>query len=555
MSQPARRHGFAVLLATLCVCAWFAPAAAAEFGPIQLVSKSAKEQAGFAREAALSADGHYVAFRGELGGHIGIFRRDLTTGAVTLVVESLNVKNEIEGAAEAEAPSISADGRYVSFTSNRSLDPVADPEPGTADVYVADLASIPPTFQLASAVEGVRMSGSSSAAPRVALSADGGEVAFIDDEQVYVRRLAEPDPVLISGRRDPATGATTTEPVPGGGAWANSGAALSADGNAVAWAGEDLPDQVSVSPAEEERMRAIESKPSSGVIVNRYFEPLWREVPSGLTAPPTRRIVGGGDQFPDLLEDHKRESLGAAEGVGWGTGLPQLSADGLSMAVIGSPEENNDLFLVEMAPGLDGAHSVQQLTKWTNPSPGTPSGLEQFFQKSEYLVFTGPIRQCAISPDGTRIAFTTLRQSFTQSPQLLTTPQPVAPSIAVELYQIDLEGQTIERVTPGPGTGGSLARTASKRPRRKPSPRRDMAKLRSARAGRPTAPTAARSPLAPAPTTSSPGTGTNRAMSSRSRPRRPRRWSRARSRTDRRRSRCRSPGGSPCMPSPGRTGR
>jgi hypothetical protein len=480
MSVFDRRRSFAaVLLPTLCVCLWFVPRAAAEFGPIQLVSKSATEQAGYAKEPALSGNGQFVAFRGELGGHTGIFRKDLATGALTLVVEALKTTNELDAATEAEAPSISADGQFVSFTTTRSLDPSADEEPGSRDVYVADLAGPAPTYQLVSSVvvevEGKRkperMSGSSSAAPRVAISADGGEVAFINEEQVYVRRLAEPEPILISARRDLSTGAMKAEPVPGGGAYQPAGAALSADGNVVAWVGDRLPEQVPLLPEEEGEIRTLEKPaPQQGSLATRYFEPLWREVPAAPALSPTRRIIGGGDPlapgcqggstegacqgpFPDLVDDHQHEQRVDSEGQGWGVSLPQLSADGSEVAVIGSPEADGDLFVVDMAPGLSRVQAVHRLTKWTNPLPSGADGTEDLFEEPKYLVSTGPIRQCAISPDGTRIAFTTLRQNFPLSPPTLLTPRPVALPVAVELYQVDLEGQTIERVTPGPGTG------------------------------------------------------------------------------------------------------
>lgn len=471
-----RRSLAAALFLALCLCLWFAPGAAAEFGPIQLVSKSATEQAGYAKEPALSGDGQYVAFRGELGGHTGIFRKDLATGAVTLVVEAFQTGNQSEPNPEAEAPSISADGQFVSFTTTRSLDPDADKEAGSQDVYVADLVGPVPTYKLVSSVEvegeEERMGGSSSAAPRVAISADGSEVAFVNDEQVYVRRLAEPEPILISARRDRATGTMTAEPVPGGGAYQPAGAALSADGNAVAWVGDALPGQVPMLPEEEAEIRTLEEHvPERGSLATKYFEPLWREVPAAPALSPTRRIVGGGDPlapgchgtsteaacqgpFPELTKDHPRPQEDEAEGKGWGPYLPQLSADGGEVTVIGSPEDDNDLFVVDMAPGLSRVQAVHQLTRWTNPVPGEVKGGEEaLFASPAYLVSTGPIRQCAISPNGTAIAFTTLRQNFAMSPPTLETPRPVALPVAVELYQIDLEGQTIERVTPGPGTG------------------------------------------------------------------------------------------------------
>lgn len=397
MSVLARRRNLAAsLLCAVCLSLWLAPGAAAEFGPIQLVSKSATEQAGYAREPALSEDGQYVAFRGELGGHTGIFRKDLATGALTLVVEALKAGNQSEPNPEAEAPSISADGRFVSFTTTRSLDPDADKEAGSQDVYVADLAGPAPTYKLVSSVqvegEEERMSGSSSAAPRVAIGADGSEVAFVNEEQVYVRRLAEPEPILISARRDPATGTMTDQPATGGGAYQPAGAALSADGNAVGWVGEHLPEQVPMLSGEEEAIRTLEeSTVQPGDLSHRYFEPLWREVPAAPALSPTRRIVGGGDPlapgchgvsteascqgpFTELVDDHHREQEKAAEGQGWGINLPQLSAEGEQVAVIGTPEADGDLFSVDMAPGLSRVQAVHRLTSWTNPLPGELAG-------------------------------------------------------------------------------------------------------------------------------------------------------------------------------------
>ena len=74
----------AVLLGFALSLPW-AGTAAASFGPIQLVSKSAAEQATEALSPAISADGRYLAFRGAIGGLKGVFRKDLTTGAVTPV--------------------------------------------------------------------------------------------------------------------------------------------------------------------------------------------------------------------------------------------------------------------------------------------------------------------------------------------------------------------------------------------------------------------------------------------------------------------------------------
>lgn len=440
-----RRFALALIVAG-CACGAFAAPAAAEFGPIQLVSKSAKEQADLAREPALSADGDYVAFYGRLGGHTGIFRKDLLTGAVILVDERTQAE-EIP-----KAPSISAEGRYVSFTTKQSLDPTADPEAGTEDVYVADLATTPPTYELASAVTTAgheeRMSGSSSAAPRVALSAAGNEVAFVNEGEVYVREFAVPEPILISARRDPLTGVMTAEPVPGGGAYQPAGAALSADGNAIAWVGENLPEQVPMGSEEEAFLSEHSATP--------YREPLWRPVPSAVEeSPPINRVVG---PYPGLPHVRSFQGVGETQGFGWGTSLPLLSADGSTVATIGRPDEDSDVFMINMQAGIGRVGPVRQLTRWTNPAPSLPS--PEGVLEQQYLPFTGSIQECAISPDGTHIAFTTTRQVFPLAPPTLITPPPGGVSNVTELYQINLDSQTIERATPG-HAGLSLVASAS----------------------------------------------------------------------------------------------
>src|SRR5262249_33645009 len=112
------------------------------------------------------------------------------TGAIT-AVEVGNAYEKAALEASASAPSISADGRYVSFTTNAPLDPVDDTQPASSDVYVADMSTSPPTYQPAPPLPrppqgisydatggSVEVTGGSAASGRVALSADGRKVAF-----------------------------------------------------------------------------------------------------------------------------------------------------------------------------------------------------------------------------------------------------------------------------------------------------------------------------------------------------------------------------------------
>jgi hypothetical protein len=468
----------ALTLAAVSSCL-FAAAARAEFGPIDLVSKTAREQSGFALQPAISADGRYLALCGSLGGREGIYREQLDSGQIESVATTVGEGSKCRVEASfAYLPSISADGRFISFTTLASLAP-GDGTPETSDVYVADLSTTPPTYELASAASGSfeALEGGSFAAGRAALSGTGRRVAFVNRGEVYVRDLDAGTTTLISARRDPVSGLMVDEPVSGGGAYEPAGAAISADGSTVAWVGEHLPEQVPLLGDEEALIRSIEEHGDQGPSdhQNEYHEPLWRRVPVAPGEdPPTRRVVGGGDPlapgcppggtlddlacqgpYPEVANSREITSSLESTGAGWGLVLPQLSADGKTVAVVGNPGEQGDLFVVDMRPGLDRREAVRQLTKWTNPAPGE-SNPEKVLIEPKFWPLTGAVDDCAISPDGSRIAFTATRQRFPLAPPTLITPQPAAPSQLQELYQVDLAGGTIERATPGDGEDVSL---------------------------------------------------------------------------------------------------
>lgn len=495
-----RRFRIRALVGALAIAAALAQTApaAANFGPIRLVSKSATEQAGEAEAPALSADGRYLAFRGEIGGLAGVFREDLQTGALAPVAAA-SAYDEEAPAADAKAPSISADGRYVSFTTTAQLDPVDDPQPGSKDVYVADMASSPPSYELASAADGSAHgltyggAGGSEASGRVALSADGRQVAFIttaasdlggtaDDTpaaQVVLRDLDTSRTTLVSVRRNPGTGGMEPGvPVPDGAVIERpslrrlAGAALSADGTTVAWLGANLPAQVPLLGDEGETISQLDE---SGVYP--YDEPLWRRVADG-PAAPTRRIVGGGDPLaPDCPEGGgladpacqgpfpgiatKNSDLNGA--MGWlgvaVDGVPQLSADGQTVALLGNPTEATNLFLVDMSGGSSRNQAVRQLTREIAVSSIDPAGT---INVEPYVPLNGHLFDAAISADGRRIAFATARQQFPLAPPNLITPLPAQVGL-VDLYEIDLDGEILRRVTHGYGgeTEASLAPSGS----------------------------------------------------------------------------------------------
>jgi hypothetical protein len=504
-----------------------APAEADVFGPIGLASAGVTpggafdQQADSANDAVISGNGRFVAFDGSFAGHPGVFRRDLVTGEVATVAEG-----------DAVLPSISEDGRFVSFTTTAPLDP-ADDTNKAPDVYVRDMSNpstqpceagegAPPcAFTLASAVNGSAVGLSyayevgpnqafeethygSVASGRSALSANGREVAF---ETTAISNLANPNrsgsgtpeapktPVevavryldtdtttLVSARYDPATrgpalnSAGQPEPTPAsaeGGYGAvylsgpqltpafpspYTGASLSADGSTVAWLGQQVGEQAPVMRGSD-----LASEP-------RYTEPLWRRIGEGEQAP-TRRVTGGSDPtspqcvasgetqvaVPATLRDPCQGPFDTSGGKNndnglWTGGLnedylPSLSSNGLTVAFLAtardiaggeefnSGQSSTDLYVVDMRDGLSRVAATRRLTELAGGS-----------LTNEAL--TAPILDLGVSPDGSEVAFATKRTVFPLgSPSYVSAP--AAAVAAVELYDADLQDDTLTRVTQG----------------------------------------------------------------------------------------------------------
>jgi hypothetical protein len=521
-------------LSSILVCAAaLAPALGAGdaradvFEPISLASVSAipgfrfNQQADFANDAAISGDGRYVAFDGSFAGRRGVFRRDLQTGAVASVAEG-----------DAVLPSISQDGRYVSFTTTARLDPIDDTN-AAPDVYVRDMsnanlqpceegeAALPCAYTLASAANGSRqgLSYGYGASPvfeethygavasgRSALSADGRRVAFETTArsnlanparesaqtpeppetpvgQVAVRDLETETTMLVSARYDPASGMTKVngagqvEPTPasesglgavspsGAGEGATpafpsstTGASISGDGSTVAWLAEQVAEQAPVMASD---LAASED----------YTEPLWRRIDEGQQVP-TRRITGGSDPTsaaclnsreqqviePATLLDpcqgpfDPHHSVGGGENGTWTGGtsadyLPQLSADGMTVAFLSNAREiasgeelkatesSSDVYIVDMHSGLTRVAAMRRLTELAGGSLSN-------------VALTAPIVDLGISPDGSEVAFSTRRTVFPLgSPAYVSVPAAVVG--AAELFDVDLQSDTLTRVTEG----------------------------------------------------------------------------------------------------------
>lgn len=501
------RSLLALALSVAAMCVSASPAAADVFEPIQLMSKNPLEQADYAHDTAISADGRYVAFDGSFGGVPGVWRRDVATGAVEAVVEC---QRESEYPC-ARMPSISAEGRYVSFTTTLQLDPAHDHNLAP-DVYVRDMNSSTPCsagraegaaceYELASArsgsLEGLAYAYGESpafeeglygatASGRSALTADGRHVVFVTTAESNL--AGEHTPKLQIAVRDLDTHATrlvtvldeggpTERPVPlnaegigavypGGSefsAWAYgrpasalAGASISADGSTVAWMGQELERQARLLPAERN-------------VFPGYTEPLWRRIADGPSAP-TRRVTGGGDpesaacaasgerttaEIPTLSDPcqgpfdptYSEGSSGIwALGSSGGEYVPQLSANGEIVAFLSSAREiaAGEAFTSQPSSDLYVANMKEGLTRVQSLRRLT----ELAGGSVGELARTGPIVDVGLSPDGTEVAFSTRRTVFPLGSPAFVSP-PAAELGMANLFDADLANDTVTRVTQG----------------------------------------------------------------------------------------------------------
>lgn len=369
MRRRSARTALGPPLACL-LCLLVAPplARADLFGPISLgsvgaIGEGSVQQAEYARDATVSADGRYVAFDGSVGGVTGVWRLDRDTGRF----------EQVAGGA-AELPSISGEGRYVSFTTNEGAQlpeetqgrRVLAPHAEAANVYVRDMYLAPLTsaaeeaelrpaeaeraFQVVSAPSGssepltylgAGTTLGSAAVGRTAISADGREVAFVTTAvsdlegepgspstpalQVAVRDLTTLQTRRVSEEYEPAERAWTGRPVEVQAAGQTFGAVYPGSPAGLGfrrpptngeWAS-DPPVGASISAdgstvawlgediAQQAQMLPGE-RPSP-----IYTEPLWRRIaPGGETH--TERVTGGSEPLQPACLASGEVSLPAA---------------------------------------------------------------------------------------------------------------------------------------------------------------------------------------------------------------------------------------------------
>jgi hypothetical protein len=470
------------------------------------------QQAEEARFPVISADGDYVAFVGSYGGVAGIWRRDLLTGKVEQVAPGDATLPSIS--ADGRYVSFSTNERLLpEDDTNNAVDvyvrdmETAEGEPEYILVSAVNGTEEGATYTVATA-EDEKEYGSLASA-RSAMSANGELVVFVTTAQsnllggseptppmeVMVRDLATMETRLVSAEYDPGSGwaanrpvqpqeeggaeygalfvgsglprfdqefLPNTEPADNQARWV--GASISADGSTVAWMGQDLARQTQLLAGEQSTEPPVTA------------EPLWRRIDE--PDAPIRRITGGSDpespaciasgeqqlpSSPSLLEpcagpfEHLRdEAGGVSEGL-WGTKVradfvPQLSENGTVVAFVTDAHElaggevefpdaesDDDLYIVNMASGLTRVQSLRRLTAIA----GGSQSQEQIEKSAAILDFT-------VAPNGGQVAFVTQRTVFPLgSPAFVSTPAAV-PGMQ-ELFDVDLEDDTLTRVTHGYG--------------------------------------------------------------------------------------------------------
>ncbi len=144
------------------------------------VATDGSQANGSSDDAVISADGRYVAFTSEASHLIGwdnngcsdVFVHDRVTGATRRV----SIGRGLQGNRDSYQPAISAHGRYVAFTSMASNLVAADTRPGGSDVFLRDrVAQV--TRRVSVGPDGTELNRRADSS-EPALSADGRYIAF-----------------------------------------------------------------------------------------------------------------------------------------------------------------------------------------------------------------------------------------------------------------------------------------------------------------------------------------------------------------------------------------
>ena len=473
------RHSVVALIAAVTAAVFTASAAAYVAPGAEILSASVQrlEQGDDSTtQVTLSAGGEYAFFTTRASNFFadndadpagqfrsgGIFRRNLASGGLELVASGdLRAESAPDTIITRGAlnPSVSADGRFVAFSTGWQL--TAADTNSHVDVYVRDMnlpIDAPTAFDLVSARDGGstpaswlaptteldrpgRNAGADVSLAR-AISADGRLVVFrtsaASDLPARVGTGTPSDQVFVRDRTSKTTKLMTRSKVSGDPTEASLvvSAVISSDGSTVLWIGRAAPSQTDFLNGE-----------GSNATVEHL---LLRRIADDEGAP-TRRITGISDLDDPLcaagstiIDDPARTGpcygpLAQTEGHVGGlvSQVPQLSADGRQALVItnASPRATQqtgnagDIFLIDTSAGTSRKAATTELTREALSGVGASE----------------PFETAILSGDGRWVVATTFRTSF-PLPALRLLGTPRATASARELYLIDLRERTAERI-------------------------------------------------------------------------------------------------------------
>jgi Tol biopolymer transport system component len=239
-------------------------------GELRRVSRPLRDgpnDVGSSLEPTVSADGRYVAFTSDAGGLVpgdgtraGVYWRDLATGETRLVDVPLGA---LASNGSGQHPRISADGRFVAFDSDATDLPGGELNGPAIDVFRRDM--VDGSVLLVS--QGADGAGANGDSTLDSLSADGSSVAFTSSASNLV-------PGDANGRGDVFVRALA----PGGGtlrasvrpegtelAGPSSAGALSGDGRSVAFLTKGTDVVPGVAPSQ--RTRVVRRDLATGALV------------------------------------------------------------------------------------------------------------------------------------------------------------------------------------------------------------------------------------------------------------------------------------------------
>jgi Ca2+-binding RTX toxin-like protein len=208
-------------------------------GAIQRVSTPLSDSVntvGSSGQPSISADGRYVAFTSDAGGLVpgddnraGVYRKDMATGQIQLVdVPAGATSSDGNG----EDPKISADGRYVLFDSDATDLPGGGLNGRTIDVFRKDMD----TGEVTLVSQGKDGTGANGGSTADSISADGSLAVFTSNASNLV--LGDANGTADVFARTVATGGTvmvSLHPDGSGLAGPSTQGAVSADGHFVAF--------------------------------------------------------------------------------------------------------------------------------------------------------------------------------------------------------------------------------------------------------------------------------------------------------------------------------